>query len=284
MSTKSANRKFRGRDALIGATNESFRLVFVVSFSLVRFFWTSKRNEQVLCKLPQEILSCIKFIPMKKINLLAPALLISLAATAQKIEVKESNEKIGNGSNNALVVTIYEADPSDIEKEWRSLMKDFNAKTSTKDGVFADNATIKSFGGNGTVDVYAKTEKGKEKETKFIVAFDLGGAYLSSSQHAQQFKEAKKMVNDFALKMTKEAIAGQLKAAQKLLDKLNDNQKDLVDKKRDLEVDIDDFKNKIKKAEDEIAKNKDAQDKKLKEIEAQKKALEEITAKEKAVN
>ena len=37
-STKGVNRKFRGNDALIRATNENFRLAFVVPFSLVRFF------------------------------------------------------------------------------------------------------------------------------------------------------------------------------------------------------------------------------------------------------
>ncbi len=221
---------------------------------------------------------------MKNIILLFAFQLAIGSLIAQKISVKESKEKVGDGSNNALVVSIYEADASDIEKEWKSLMKKYDAKVSTKDGVFADNAMISSLGGNNPIDVYAKVEKVKDGENKLIVAFDLGGAYLSSSQHSSQFKEAKNMVSDFAIKVTKEAIAGQLKVAEKVLNKLEDNHKDLVDDQKDLEKNIEEYKAKIKKAEEDIIQSKNDQEKKKQEIEAQKKIVEAIQQKEKAVN
>jgi hypothetical protein len=219
---------------------------------------------------------------MKRI-LIAAMLFCSLGVFAQqKIKVSESNEKIGNGSNNALVVTIYEATPEEIEKEWKSLMKDYNAKVSTKDGVFADNAAIKEMGPN-TVDVYARTEKVKDKETKLIVAFDLGGAYMSSGQHSQQFNVAKEIIRKFAVKTTKEAIEGMVKAETKVLTKLNDQQKDLVEKQEDLTKDIADWKEKIKKAEDEVVKNKSEQEKKKTEIATQQKVVDAVILKQKAV-
>jgi hypothetical protein len=211
------------------------------------------------------------------------------AALAQKIKVTESNERIGGGKNPALVVTIYDATPDEIESEWRSLMKSYKAKVSKDDGVFADNAIISSINGNNTIDVYAKTEKVKDGETKFIVAFNLGGAFLSSSMDAQ-WREAKKLVYDFAIKTTKEAIAGQRKAAEKQLSKLESEQKDLEKEKAKLESNIEDYKKKIedynkkiKEAEDAIAKNKTEQENKKKEIEAQRKVVDAVTAKEKAV-
>src|ERR1044072_7761037 len=98
---------------------------------------------------------------MKKIITL---LLIAFAtewAAAQKIKVEVGNESIGGGRNNAFSVTIYYADPSDIEKEWKSLIKGYDPdKVSSKDGIFADNAKMKSISDN-TVDVYAKTDKVK---------------------------------------------------------------------------------------------------------------------------
>lgn len=208
--------------------------------------------------------------------------MFSLSAFAQKISVSESTENIGGGSNNALVVTIYENTADEIEKAWRSLMKDYDAKVSSKDGVFADNAMIKTMG-NNSVDIYAKTVKVKDGEVKLIVAYDLGGAYLSSSKHPEQYKEAKRMVNDFAVKMTKEGIGGQLKAAQKVLDKMNDQQQDLVKDQTGLTKDIEDYKAKIKKAEDDIVKNKADQEKKKQEIEAQKKVVDAISTKQKAI-
>src|SRR5437868_3143769 len=111
------------------------------------------------------------------------------AAGGDKISIKvtESNEKIGNGKNNALVVSIYDATPDEIGKEWKSKMKDYKAKVSMGDEILADNAVIKEINGNNTIDVYARIEKVKEGETKLIVAFDLGGAFLNSSEHKEKF-------------------------------------------------------------------------------------------------
>ncbi len=229
---------------------------------------------------------------MKKITLLAAAALVATTISAQqKIKVNESSERIGGGSNNALVTTIYQATPDEIEKELKSLMRDYNAKVSSQDGGwFGDNAVIKAMG-NNTVDMYAKWEKVKDGETKVIIAFDLGGAFMSSSKHGDQFRIAKDIVENFANKTTKEAMAGLVKAEEKKFDKLNDQQKDLEKDKKNLEDDIvnykqkiDDYNAKIKKAEDDIKANGKSQEDKKKEIEAQQKVLEAAKDKQKAIN
>ena len=211
-------------------------------------------------------------------------------ALAQKIKVTESTENVGGSKKNALVVNIYNTDPSDIESKWKSLMKDYRGKTSTKDGVFADNAVITPINGNNTIDVYAKTVKGKDGEVKLMVAFDLGGAYLNSSEHKDKYNEAQKIVYEFAVKTTREAIAGQRKEAEKQLEKIEDQQKDLTrsNEKSSSNIDdykkkIEDYKQRIKEAEDNIAKNKTELEKKKQEFDAQKKVVDEFTAKEKAV-
>ncbi len=202
---------------------------------------------------------------------------------AQKIKVEEKKEKIGGGSNNALVVNIYEADEETILKEWKSKMRDYNAKVSTKDGeLFADNAVIKSMLGNNTIDVYARVEKGKDGEMKFIVGFDLGGAFLNSSQHSKEYSEAKRIVQEFAEKTTRDAIDGMLKDAEKALKKMENEQESLVKKNKDYKSDIENYKEKIKKAEEEIKKNEEEQKKKNAEIEGQKKVVDGIKKKKDA--
>lgn len=210
-------------------------------------------------------------------------------ASAQKIKVTESNERVGGGKNPALVVTIYDATPDEIAKAWKSVMKSYKAKVSMGDEVSADNAVISAINGNNTIDVFAKTEKIKEGETKFIVAFNLGGAFLSSSM-SSQFSEAKKIVYDFAVNTTKDALAGQRKAAEKLLGKLEDQQHDLEKQKTKLDNNIEDYKAKIedyqkriKDAQDNLVQNKSDQEKKKQELDAQKKITDAIIAKEKAV-
>ncbi|HRE97646.1 MAG TPA: hypothetical protein PK637_12835, partial [Flavobacteriales bacterium] len=62
--------------------------------------------------------------------LLAFALCVSGLNAQKKVEVRESNEKIGGGSNNALTVMIYIDDKDAVEKAWKSKMKDLGAKVS----------------------------------------------------------------------------------------------------------------------------------------------------------
>src|SRR3954468_11988370 len=121
---------------------------------------------------------------MKKILTLAIAFTLGLTAQAQKIKIKESKEDIGGGSHNALVVTLYGVNPSDAEDAFRSFMKKYDGKRTSKDGaVFIDHATIKDMG-NNTIDVYGKADGKKgDPEIKFIVAFDLGGAFCNSHDH-----------------------------------------------------------------------------------------------------
>jgi hypothetical protein len=208
---------------------------------------------------------------------------ISFAAYADKVKVKESRENIGGGSNNALVITIYEAAPDDVLKEFKGIMKDYNAKVSSKDdGLFGDNAVIKPMG-NNTVDIYAKVKKIKDGESELIVAFDLGGAFLNSGEHKEQYKIAKEIVENFAIKMQKDAINAQLAAASKLLEKMQDQQKDLEKKNANLKDDIKDWQEKIKKAEGDIKTNEEEQVKKKAEIETQQKVVTGVKDKLKSV-
>lgn len=222
---------------------------------------------------------------MNKILTLAFAIALALSASAQKIKVKQSNENIGGGSHNALTVTLYGISPSDAEDAFRAFMKKYDGKRSTKDGaIFVDHATIKEFG-NNTIDIYGKAlgKKG-DPEITFVVAFDLGGAFLNSNEHKSQYDEAEKIVKEFAVKATKDAIEAKLKDAQKVQSKMEDDQKSLEKDKKKLEEDIEDYKKKITKAESDISTNKTDQEKKKTEIEAQKKVVGEIDKQLKSVD
>lgn len=236
----------------------------------------------------KKIVSCLSkhILTMKKIILIAFAASIGMSAYAQKIKIKESRENIGGGSNNAFIITLYEVSPSEAEDAFRSFMKQYDGKRSSKDGgIFVDNAAIKDIGGNNTVDVYGKSQGKKgDPEITFIIAFDMGGAFLNSGDHKEAYKAAEKIVKEFAVKATKDAIEDKLKAAQKVQSGLEDDQKSLEKDQKGLLSDIEDYKAKIKKAEDDITKNKADQDKKKGEIEAQKKVVGEIDKKLKAVD
>lgn len=222
---------------------------------------------------------------MKNIILLLTAALFSFpvfAGDAVKIKVEEKNEKINGGTHNCLVVTIYDAKPEDIEKEWKDKMKGYDAKVSGKEEIFADNALIKDISEN-TCDVYAYTEKISDTETKFVVGFLLGETWLSSSENAASYKAAEKIVKDFAVAQTKDAIADKRKDAEKKLDDVKDDQSDLEKKNKDLHEDIDEYNEKIKQAEADIKTNETDQEKKKKEVEDQQKVVDDLKSREDSV-
>lgn len=216
---------------------------------------------------------------MKKIILTVAVCFTLITANAQKISVKDGSEKFSNGSHNAYSATIYETSKDDVESKWKSLMKDFkNEKVKSDNGeIFGDNVVIKDWG-NNPVDIYAKFDEDKTAKTVTMhVAFDLGGAYLSSAD-GEKHNGAKKMIKDFAVKTTKESMGDKVKDQEKILGKLEDNQKDLEKDNKNSKSDIENYKAKIKKAEDDITKNEADQSKKKSEIDAQKKVVENAKA------
>lgn len=195
---------------------------------------------------------------------------------SQSVNTKETNEKFSTGSQNAVVTTIYENNASDVISEWKKVLKDFKyEKVKDSDNeVFGDNILIKDWG-NNPVDFYAKFDEDKKAKTlKMAVAVDLGGTYLSSSADRDKFKFVEKMVKEFAIKMTKEPITEAVKANEKQLEKLKDNQKDLEKDNKNLKEDIEDYKKKITKAEKEIVDLDVEIEKKKSEVKIQKKVVE----------
>jgi hypothetical protein len=214
---------------------------------------------------------------MKKITLTLSALLIILGANAQKISVKDGSERFANGSHNAYTTFIYEINKDDAESKWKSFLKDFkNEKVKSEKGeIVGDNVLIKDWG-NNPVDVYATFEEDKKTNVVIMhVAFDLGGAYLRGSD-GDKHKMAEKLIKEFAIKTTKEALEDKVKDLEKSLSKLEDNQKELEKDNKNAKSDIESYKEKIKKSEDDINKNEADQTKKKAEIEAQKKVVEEV--------
>jgi hypothetical protein len=216
--------------------------------------------------------------------------LITLSSFAQKIKVAESEERIAGGKNPVLVVSIYETSVEDAGSKWRSLMKDYKGKVKMDDEIKSDNTVISAINDNNTIDISAKIEKVTDHEIKLTVAFNLGGAFLSSANNKDKCNAAKTFLSDFAVKTTKEAIAGLRKVAERQFSDLESQQRDLEKKQEKLTSSIEDYKqkivdynSKIKEAEDNTTKNKADQEKKKQEVAAQKKIVDDITAKEKSV-
>ena len=215
---------------------------------------------------------------MKNSILLFAGLACTSLAMSQSIQVGEQKSTFSTGEQNALTTVIYNNSQEKVVDKWKDFLKDFkNEKVKyDKNELFGDNVLIKEWG-NNPVDVYTRFEENKDNKTvKMLVAFDLGGAYLSSSVEATKFALAEKLLKDFAIQTTKLPIEEKLKDAQKILENLENDQKKLEKENKDLHNDIENYKNKISKAEEDSKKNEENQVKARTQIEVQKSAIEQV--------
>lgn len=214
---------------------------------------------------------------MQKLLITLLSVMILTQLTAQKVTVKESGD--------ALVTTIYETDQDDIAKDWKSLMKKYDAKVDvSKNKVEAKEAEIKSLSG-GKFNVTATMEKIKDGEVKLVVVFDpIATAESKTPDRTSYMSGAKDIVKDFAYKRSSESVGDQVKDAQKAFDKLEKQRDGLVKENESLADDIEKYKKKITDAERDIEVNKGKIEDKKKEVEAQKKVLEAINEKQKALD
>eukprot|EP00746_Dinoflagellata_sp_MGD_P018650 gnl/MRDRNA2_/MRDRNA2_143251_c0_seq1.p1 gnl/MRDRNA2_/MRDRNA2_143251_c0~~gnl/MRDRNA2_/MRDRNA2_143251_c0_seq1.p1 ORF type:complete len:228 (+),score=68.07 gnl/MRDRNA2_/MRDRNA2_143251_c0_seq1:361-1044(+) len=226
---------------------------------------------------------------MKQLILTLGISLITLITFGQyKIAVQEGGENLGGSNHNAFKVVIYEAEQKDVEKEWKEEMKKMGAKTQMKKEMFGDDAKVSEMGEN-SFDIYARAKE-VDKGVELAVAIDLGGAYLSSGQHGAQAKYIKEKLHNFAVEVTKEAIAGMVKAEEekqkeleKELEKLEKEKEKLEKSIEDNEKAIEDAKKAIEQAKKDIEQNGKDQGEKKKEIEVQMKVVKDTEAKEAAV-
>lgn len=219
---------------------------------------------------------------MKKITLLFAALcLTTLTFGQKKIEVSESNESFSTGNQNALSITVYGAEKGDVEKAWKKQLKDIKGNVKAKNEIFADDCRIKKMSDN-TFDVYSKIEE-TDDGIKVIASFDLGGAYLSSGEHKEQFPFLKDLMYDFAVSETKAAIGSVIKAEEKILEELEDDKKDFEKEIENMNKEIEDYKKKIAENEKDIETKKGMIDTKDGEIKAQKEVVKAALDKQKAV-
>ncbi len=209
---------------------------------------------------------------MKKILLISLAIIFASSIFAQKIEVKEVSGKFRNGNQNALSTYVYHSNLKTVQKEFQNLLKSYKGKVSTKKGeMIGDDLLIPSVS-NNTIDVYAYFVDTKDGAVEVIAGFDLGGAYLSSSMHQEQYARVVQIIREFSLKITEKAYADYIKGEAKNLTSAKKAHEKMLKERTNLEKQNQDFKKKIEQNEKEIekmGKKIDDNASKLKEMESE---------------
>ena len=217
-----------------------------------------------------------------KLRLLLALVLFTLLSYSQKIEVKYSTEKFSIGTVDAYTVNVFEADVKYIKKSWKKLLKNYSGSVKMGSEIFADDVMIKKIS-NNTVDVYTIINEKNDGIVEIKCAVNLGGAFLSKSSHPIKHKEFKKILKDFTVKVSKDAINEKIKDQEKVLKKIVNEQDDLVSNKEKLSKEIEKYKQKIIDNEAAIEQNTIDQEQKKKDIESQKLVISGLNDRERAI-
>ena len=195
---------------------------------------------------------------------------------AQSIKVKEQNADFSVAQNvNALVVEIPYVSQDFIDSKVKKLFKGFGKHKESKKEHSALMVELKEMG-KMPFNAYAKTQLTNKEEVSVSFGFDLGGAYLNSKEHPDQFKIIQKIIEEFASASVKNWVEEIFDKETKTLNSLEKDQKELAKRKENLEKEIKDFEKKIADNKEDIKKNLDDQSVKKTEIDTQKKNVENV--------
>ncbi len=198
---------------------------------------------------------------------------------SQKVSLDERNATFNVGSRNALLVTIPYSNSDFIEKKIKEEVKNWGGKNSSSKGEYTTTQSQIKELGEKPFDSFVKIVDAKEGMITVAFAFDLGGAFLSSSAHSAQYSAISKKIKDFALSTSKEFVNEELKENQSILKANQKEQESLLKDKTSLENSIVDYKKKIDEAIVKIEKNTQDQAKKQAEIKTQEAKVGEVSKK-----
>lgn len=155
---------------------------------------------------------------MKK---LFPLLLVitsfNLLAQKKEVSITEENYGFSVGNKNAITIIIPDAQKDVVNatltkeiKSWGGKMKASKTEITT-----LQSATKGLFDGK-TFDTYTKIYQ-SGTDVRVSIATDLGGAFLSSQMHPDQFSQMKERLYKFALTAGTATIVADAKAEEKVL-------------------------------------------------------------------
>jgi len=205
--------------------------------------------------------------------------IFSLGTLSMSAQVSEQMATMSQGSNNALGMQLANVDVKTAEKVWNKYLKNYKGKpkkVKKSEDWLADDIDIPAISTN-TIDLYSQFDE--NGDGVFVrVWIDLGGAYLSSSSHADKYSEAIRFMDGFALAVEIEAVNQRLKAEEAALKNFEKDLEGLQKDQKQEEENIARYEQKIKDSEALIQESIQNQGLKASEIESQKATIEATKA------
>jgi hypothetical protein len=215
---------------------------------------------------------------MKNVFLLLAFLLTATVLPAQYSPVRESDRQMSFGNRPCFRLEFRDADKGLVEDEWKIFAKErFNAKLKKdkkSNELYAADVKTSYISPNAFT-IRSTVEKNGE-DVALNIWFDLGSTFLNRRDAPQQTGEAVRMLEELYVEVRRELINLELKEAENKMKDLEKVKKQLEKENKGHHDDIESYKAKIKKAEDDIVKNEQSQNSNVADQEAQRRMIDEI--------
>lgn len=212
-----------------------------------------------------------------QIKTILPLLYLLITASvvpAQQI-VKETEKVMSFGNRPCFRIEFPSASTATLEQEWKDwALKNHSAKLKKKGGeLYATELKSKQTGEQYAV--YSTIEK-TSGGAALNVWFDLGQSFMNSRDNPSLAKDAKKALQQFYYDIRRTTYDEDIKKEEEKLKLLEDQNATMEKNTLTLQKTIEDYKAKIKKAEESIAQLAKNQEVGLLNIENQRKLIEDM--------
>jgi len=193
---------------------------------------------------------------MKPFALWIALLILGSSTILHGQAIDEEMKSMSLGSHNAIVLSIPDYDSKFANDVWRDYIKSFKGKTKKvkrSKEYFTDDARIMGVSTN-TVDMYWIINSAGNGSTLTLWT-DLGGAFLNSEEHSNEYEGMAVMLLGFEKQLNVENIKVELKAEESELKELEKKLARLEKLNDKYHKEIEDWKRKIIENEEMIEIN-----------------------------
>lgn len=195
---------------------------------------------------------------------------------AQVSVVTEMNKQMSFGSRPGFSISFPNTDPKLIDKVWPDFVKNNfggklkKGKKGEKSAIGLQSLSVSS----GEFNLYSNLEKIGDG-AQLDVWFDVGPNFLGRSTDPSRTNQTKELLAGFYYDVRRAAVGEEVKAEENKMKELENRQKKLIRDNTNLLKDIETYKAKLKKAEEDLIQNQKDQESTIIDIDKQRQAVEQ---------
>jgi len=198
------------------------------------------------------------------------------ALSAQGLIVMEMNKDMSFGSRPGFSISFPNTTEKLVDETWTSFIKNnFNGKLKKgKKGEKSATGLLSPTIASGQFNLYSRLEKIGDG-VQLDVWFDVGPHFLSRLNDPARTNETKELLTRFYYDVRRAAVGQEVKEEENKMKDLENRQKKLQRENTTLLRDIENYKAKLKKAEEDLIQNQKDQESTIIDIEKQRQGVEQ---------